>query len=266
MKKLNLFVLFGSSLLVGACADGSSGDVSSDMSSAIGAIESSDSTEAEGRVMMSAIDGTDASGLTLVTAAEVALRIAANVELRWNPSGCATVTRNDGLVSITFDDCSGPRGLLHVSGTLDLEVSVSTTGAITVHGTSSGLQVNRAELVIDATATYMVSGTTRSLQVETMGSGTGPRGNTIEHEGNYTISWDASSLCHSIEGHWQTAIGARERSNDVSLQRCAGGCPTGTLTHHFLTDASLTVTFDGTPVAQWSASTGASGTVQLDCP
>lgn len=262
MQKLNSVILFGSSLLMGACVNHSGGE---DVDSAASAIDSSESIEAEGNVMMSAVDGTDGSGLTVVTAAEVAVRIAANVELRWNPSGCATVTQEGARVSITYDDCTGPRGLVHVSGTLELAISVSTSGAITVHGTSSGLRVNRAELVVDATATYAVSGTSHTLEVETMGSGTGPRGNTVDHEGSYTISWDPSSMCHSIEGHWQTEIGTRERSNDVSLQRCAGGCPTGTITHHFLAGASLMVTFDGTATAQWSASTGASGTVQLDC-
>jgi hypothetical protein len=262
MQKLSSLVLLGSSLLmVGACA----GNKSDDMDSAASAIDSSDSTEAEGNVMMGAVDGADASGLTALTGAQVAVRIAANVSLRWNPSGCATVTRNDALVSIAFNDCTGPRGLVHVTGTLDLAVSVSLAGAIVVHATSTGLQVNRAELVVDATATYSVSGTGHTLEVETMGSGTGPRGNEIEHEGSYTVTWDPSSMCRTITGHWQTEIGGRERSNDVSLERCASGCPTGTITHHFLAGASLTVTFDGTATAQWSASTGATGTTQLSC-
>jgi hypothetical protein len=235
------------------------------MDSAASAIDSSDSAEAEGDMMMASVDGSDGAGLIAPTGAQVAARIAANVALRWNPSGCATVTQSDALVSITYNDCTGPRGLVHVSGELDLAISVSTAGAITVHGTSTGLQVNRAELVVDATATYAVTGTGHTLTVETTGSGTGPRGNTIDHEGSYTVTWDASSMCHSIDGHWQTDIGVHERSNDVSLSRCGGGCPTGTVTHHFLAGASLTVTFDGTSIARWSASTGASGTTQLGC-
>jgi hypothetical protein len=261
MQKLSSLVLLGSSLLVCACTNGGRDDGDSVAS----AIDSSDSTEAEGNVMMGSIDGADGSGLVAPTAADVAVRIAANVSLRWNPSGCATVTQHDALVSITFNDCTGPRGLIHVTGTLDLAVSISTTGAIIVHGTSNSLQVNRAELVIDATATYSVSGSGHTLAVQTSGSGTGPRGNTVDHEGSYTINWDPSTLCRSIEGHWQTDLGARERSNDVSLQRCGAGCPTGTITHHFFAGASLTLTFDGTAIAHWSTSAGASGTTQLSC-
>jgi len=260
MQKLISLVLFASSLLVCACTN-SGGDVDS----AASAIDSSDSTESEGNVMMGSVDGADGSGLTAPTAADIAVRIAANVALRWNPSGCATVTQHDALVSITYNDCTGPRGLVHVTGTLDLAISISTTGAITVHGTSPSLQVNRADLVIDATATYTTSGTGHSLVVETSGAGTGPRGNPVDHDGNYTITWDPSTLCRSISGHWQTELGARERSNDVSLQRCGTGCPTGTITHHFTAGASLTITFDGTATAQWSSSLGATGTTQLSC-
>lgn len=263
MQKLSSLVLLGSSLLVGACVNRGGG--SADMDSAASAIDSSDSTEAEGNMMMASVDGADMAGLTVLTSVDVAVKIAANVSLRWNPSACATVSRKDAQVSITFNDCTGPRGLVHVSGTLDLAISVSTAGAITVHGTSRALQVNRADLVVDATATYAVSGTSHTLTVQTMGSGTGPRGNDVEHDGSYTLTWDTASMCHSIAGHWQTDLGARERSNDVSLQRCAGGCPTGTVTHHFLAGASLTVTFDGTATARWSASTGANGTTQLGC-
>jgi hypothetical protein len=262
MQKLNSLVLLGSSLIAGACMDRGGAD----LDSAAGAVDSSESTQAEGDMMMSSVDGADLSGLTAVTAAQVSARVAANVALRWNPSGCATVTRNDAAVSITYKDCTGPRGLVHVTGTLDLAISVSATGAITVHGTSNALQVNRAELVVDATATYAVTGTSHTLQVDTTGSGTGPRGNAIDHEGSYTVTWDPATMCHGIAGHWQTELGARERSNDVSLNRCAGGCPTGTITHHFLAGASLTVTFDGTATAAWTASTGASGTTQLSCP
>ena len=260
MQKLSSLVLLGSSLLVCACTNGHD-----DVDSAASAIDSSDSTEAEGNVMMGSIDGADGSGLAAPTAADVAVRIAANVALRWNPSGCATVTQHDALVSITYNDCTGPRGLVHVTGTLDLAVSISTTGAITVHGTSSSLQVNRAELVIDATATYTVGGSGHTLSVQTSGSGTGPRGNTVDHEGSYTINWDPSTLCRSIDGHWQTDIGARERSNDVSLHRCGAGCPTGTITHHFAVGASLTITLDGTATAHWATSAGASGTTQVGC-
>lgn len=261
LNRCSLAVL-ATSLLTGACLHRGD-DVTAD--SAASAIDSSESTEAEGNVVMAAVDGADVVGLAAATPEQVATRIAANVVARWSPTSCATVARAGAQVTITYRDCTGPRGLAHVSGVLVLTVTSATTSAITVHGTSADLKVNRASLTVDATATYTVTGTSHTLAVTTTSTGTGPRGNAVDHEGDYTIAWDTATMCHTIDGHWQTELGARERSNDVALQRCAGGCPTGTVTHHYLAGASLTVTFDGTATARWATSGGATGTTALGC-
>jgi hypothetical protein len=262
MRQLTMFVLLGSSLI--ACARNGA-----NVDSAESAVDSQESVEDEGNVMMASVDGADMSALTALTGDQVAARIALNAQTRWNPAGCATATASGSNVTVTLNDCTGPRGLLHVTGELDLAVSVSLSGEISVHATSTALMVNRAVLDIDATATYAVSGTTHTLQVQTQGSGTGPRGNDVEHSGNYTITWDTASDCRSIAGMWSTTITgtnvSAERSNDVNLMRCGTGCPTGMLTHHFLGGASMTVTFDGTAVAQWSTSAGKTGTINLTC-
>jgi hypothetical protein len=174
-------------------------------------------------------------------------------------------------VTVTYNDCAGPRGLLHVTGTLDLTAAVAVDGAISVHGTATDLHVNKATLTVDTDATYTTSATSHALAVQTTGTGTGPRGNAIDHQGDYTISWDPATTCRTLAGHWSTEItgaagNTATRSNDVNLTRCVGACPSGTVTHHFLAGASLTVTFDGTPTATWTTSAGGSGTVALSCP
>ncbi len=255
-------------LLVLAASCLKSKDSGTGVDTAESAVDSSDSVSAEGNVMMAEMDGSDMTGLTAVTADQVAARIAANIAVRWTPSTCATVTSSGTTVTVVYNDCTGPRGLVHVTGTLVIAVSVDAAG-IHGHGTATGFQVNQATLDIDADATYSVSGTTHTLMVDTTGEGTGPRGNEIDHKGDYTITWDTFSQCGSIDGAWSTDIttpvATAQRSNDVSLSRCAGGCPTGTVTHHYLGGASITVTFDGTATASWTASTGRSGTVALQC-
>ncbi|HSN26970.1 MAG TPA: hypothetical protein VLT45_11805 [Kofleriaceae bacterium] len=263
MRQLPVFVLLGSSLF--ACARNSGTNVDS----AESAVDSSDSVESEGNLMMASVDGADMSGLTALTGDQVAAHIAANAPARFTPAGCATATASGSNVTLTLNDCTGPRGLVHVTGELDLTASVSLTGAISVHGAATNLMVNRATLDVDSDAIYAVNGTTHTLDVQTQGSGVGPLGNDVEHTGQYTITWDTGSQCHSIAGHWSTELSSgtasATRSNDVNLMRCAGGCPTGTVTHHFLGGASLTITFDGTATAQWSTSGGKSGTVNLSC-
>jgi hypothetical protein len=218
--------------------------------------------------MAANIDGADTTGLVALTGDQLATAIAANITAKW-PNACAQVSANGADITVVYNDCSGPRGLVHVTGTLDLTISVSLTGAISVHAAGTNIEVNQAVLDIDADGVYTVSGTQRTLAVTSKGTGTGPRGNEIDHSGNYTLSWDPSTTCGSIAGHWQTdlsnATNAIERSNDLTLSKCLGACPTGMLTHHFFGGASVTVTFDGSANATWSASTGASGTVALAC-
>lgn len=263
MRTLATLVVFGSLV---ACARNSSPD----LDSAAAAVDSSDSVESEGNMMMAVTDGADMSVQGALTSDQVALRIAANVALRWQPSTCATVTSSGSNITIKYNDCTGPRGLLHVTGELDLTVSIDSAGVITVAGKSNGdLQVNKASIAFDVTAKYSVAGTMHQLTVVTNGDGTGPLGNAIDHDGNYTIAWDTGSSCGSINGTWSTefsnATASATRSNQVNLMRCNGGCPTGTVVHTGLKGLTLTLTFDGTNVATWSGSGGKSGTINLPC-
>ena len=261
--RLTSILLLGSSLV--ACMRGGSID---GVDTAESAIDNSDSVSAEGDVMAANVDGATTVGLAALTGDQLATAIAANIAAKW-PSGCAQVTQTGANLAVVYDDCTGPRGLVHVTGTLDLAISVGAGGAVAIHGTATDFQVNNATLQIDADAVYTTSGTQRSLAVTSHGTGIGPRGNDIDHQGMYTLTWDPASSCGSIVGHWQTdisnATGSAQRSNDVDLSKCVAACPTGTLTHHFLGGASVTVTFDGTATASWSASTGRSGTVALAC-
>jgi hypothetical protein len=258
-------LLFSSSLLVTtACMNhGATGD-SGREDTAERAIDSADSASAEGDVMLSAVDDADGAAASITVDAAVA-RISANLTARHQPAGCVAITPAAGAIKAIYHDCTGPRGLVHISGELDLAIALSTAGTLTVHGTSNDLKVNGASLEVDATGTYSTSGASHSLTVTTSGTGTGPRGMTVDHEGSYTLTWDSASQCRTLDGSWSTELGLRTRSNTVELSRCAGGCPTGSIDHASLGGKTLTVTFDGTATAIWSVSTGASGTVNLDC-
>ncbi|HEY0195286.1 MAG TPA: hypothetical protein VGC42_29425 [Kofleriaceae bacterium] len=270
MRSFLSTVLLSSSLLSAtACMNKGGYDTASD-DSAESAVDSAESAGAEGDMMMAAVDDSGtASAQAPLTADSVTATIAANLSARYSPQGCATVTVTGDSIKTTYHGCTGPRGLVHVDGELDLAVNLSTAGSVTVHATSTDLEVNGATLDVDATGTYTVTGTSHSLTVMTTGTGTGPRGRNIDHEGNYTISWDTANQCRTINGQWSTDIGLRDRSNNVQLSRCGGGCPTGSVAHNFLGNRTLTVTFDGTATAQWAltggAGAGATGNVALSC-
>jgi hypothetical protein len=266
MRNLLSLACLGSSLLTAACLDRSDAtDTDAETTeTAEAAIDATDAASAEGNVMMATVGGAEGALLVGVTAEVAAARIAANVSARYQPAGCATVTRSGAAIRAVFDDCTGPRGLAHVSGELALAVAVSLDGAITLHGTSDALRVNGATLDVDATAVYTPSISGHELAVRTTSSGTGPRGRDVEHDGDYRITWDAATLCHTIDGAWSTQIGDRTRSHEVRMARCAGECPTGTITRASLR-GDVTITFDGSPIATWTTSAGLSGTVELRC-
>jgi len=239
-------------------------------SSASQAVDSSSSVESEGNVMMAAVDSSDMA-VAALTSDQVAANIAAHVSARRQPASCATVSQpSPTSVVIKLVDCTGPRGLVHVTGELDLSISVSVAGVITVTATATALEVNNATLDINATATYGTSGTSHTLTVQSMGSGTGALGNAIDHTGDYTLSWDSTSECGSVAGMWSTTItgasgATASRSETVSMNRCASGCPTGSVVRDMFDGATMTVTFDGSATATWKLSTGASGTINLGC-
>ena len=259
MRNLVAFVLLGS--LVTGCMRNRD-----DVETAEATLDSSDTVEAEGNLMMAMIDGADMAA----TPDQVAARIAANVALRWQPSGCAVQTSQGNTITITYNDCTGPRGLVHVNGQIILTVTVKLDGTIVVHGTSSNLTVNDATLAISADAAYATTGSGHTLIVSTTGSAVGPRGSELDHVGNYTINWDTSSQCGSLAGTWATDATRTDgttapRSTTSNVMRCAGSCPLGTVTRRFVSGTSVTVTFDGTATARWQTSTGRSGAIELAC-
>ena len=259
--KLIAVALLGSSLV--ACMRNQG-----DETSAESALDSADSVQAEGNIMMANLDGVDFSA-TALTSDDIAVRIAANIGARW-PSTCKTIEQNGNAITITYNDCTGPRGLIHVSGQLVLTVNLKIDGTIVIHGASGDLTVNDAHLVVDVDATYSTNGTNHTLSVTTSGSAVGPRGTELDHVGDYTIMWDSGSQCGSLAGSWATDATLTDgtqlmRSTNVNVMKCVGQCPVGTIMRTFRTGATLTVTFDGTATATWQASTGKSGTVALQC-
>jgi hypothetical protein len=142
----------------------------------------------------------------------------------------------------------------------------SGLAAITGAGVAATIAANVSARWAGGCAVATVTGDEIAIKYDDC---TGPRGNAIDHNGNYTETWDPATTCRSINGSWSTEltspVATAERANTVNVSRCGTGCPTGTLTHTFIGGATLTVTFDGSSTAQWSASTGLSGSVQLSC-
>jgi hypothetical protein len=247
-------------------AAGCNAPTSTDTGSAAAALDSTESGSTSGALLASNADSTsDAMASATVTPESVSAAAAARWPARFQPAGCATATASGATVTLQLHDCTGPYGLVHVTGSVEITYSASPNG-LTAVAHAAGLDVNGATLDLDATAVF-TGGPTRTLTVQSTGSGVGARGTAISHSGSYTITSDGS--CLTVDGAWMTTIGRDTWSTQVTgYKRCSGQCPEagGTIVWHGgISNVTVTITFDGTAAAKWSTSRGASGTVNLDC-
>lgn len=258
--RTNLFALVVPLLVLSGCGGG---DPTSDSAAVSGALDSTDDTSNESALMVASVDATANAG----TANDAAAMAAGSAHTWYQPSTCVSASAVGNVVTYTLDNCTGPWGLVHTSGTVVVTYTKAADG-IHAAATATGLSVNGATMNVDAQAVYSVAGTQKTLTVTTNGAGTGARGTSIARNGSYTITWDTSSLCGALDGAWSTVIGGATWSTAVAgYKQCAGHCPTaGTLTHTGgLSGVTVTVSFDGSAAARWSTSRGHSGTIALLC-
>ena len=221
-------------------------------------------TEGSDSAAVATVAGPSGIALTPPTADQVAAYMATHVGAELQPATCHSATTNGATDVFTYNECTGPRGLTHMTGTMTVTYSVDVAG-IHAHSTASAFVINQSTLDIDATATYTTTSATRNLAVTTQSSGTGPLGHTVTRQGNYTATWSAT--CHTLNGSWSTSSGGLTGTLTVAqVTRCGGHCPQagGTVTHTKLSGVTVTITYDGTAVAHWTSGSK-SGTIQLSC-
>ena len=251
-------------LATGNCGRGSDGGGQTNTGSATEALDSADVVQSEGAVFVASTDSLSMQ----MTGAQAATNAAVSAKTFWQPSGCVTASASGATVTYTLNDCTGPFGLVHVTGTVVIEYSLALDG-IHAHATANDLMVNGATLDIDAQAVFSINNGTKRLAVTTSGNGTGPFGNAITRSGNYVLTWNAATSCLGLDGSWATTIGAHQWSTQVSaFSKCGAQCPAagGSISHHGgLSNVTITVDFDGSATADWSTSNGYSGTINLLC-
>ncbi len=199
---------------------------------------------------------------------ELASAAATRVGSHLTPAGCLTTTVSGATVTYVFNDCTGPYGLVHVTGTVTAVYSRSSAGAVQAVITGSGVKVNKATVDLNSTVTATQSNGVKTANVVSNASGTGPRGNTLERNGAYTVVYDSTTQCITIDGTWTTRAGLRTASTVVSgYQRCKGACPAagGSIVHTTARSNVITVTYSGGASASWATSGGRTGTVTLQC-
>ena len=250
-------------LPLGLLAGCGGADPAGDQASVSAALDSSDQTATESALMLAATNGTDGAG----SASEAAVMAGAQAKTFWQPAGCVTATQLNNVVTYKLADCTGPYGLVHVTGSVVVTYSADSAG-IHAAAVANGLLVNGATMNLNSNADYTVNGSAKKLVVATNGSGTGAFGNAITRNGSYTLTWDDASMCGTLDGAWSTQIGSNTWSTSIAnYAQCKYHCPSsGTLSHTGgLSKVTITVSFDGSSNATWSTSRGHSGTIALFC-
>ena len=231
-----------------------------DTATASEAVDSTMATASEAQLVLSIAEPAAAVDVTVDgTAAALTASL--------TPSGCAESSVSGNHVSYTFNDCSGAYGLAHLSGTVEVDYTISLAG-VNVSVTANAVSANGAELDVDASATFKQSGSTKTVTVTTESSGHGAMGRAATRNGSYTASWDTATSCVALDGSWSTAgAEARTWSTTVSdFEACSGACPTsGTIVYEGgVSGATITVELGGDS-ASFSTSGGKSHDLSLTC-
>jgi hypothetical protein len=260
MRTNMLAYLLPLGLLVGC---GGADPNGSDAASVGAALDSSSQTADDSALLLAVTQGTESA----TSSNEAGVMAGAQAKTFWQPSTCVTATQTNNVVSYALANCTGPYGLVHVTGTVVATYTADSNG---IHAAivTNGLQINGATMSASSSADYTVNGSAKKLVVSTSGSGTGAWGNTISRNGGYTLTWNDASQCGSLDGSWSTMIDSATWSTSIShYAQCKDHCPSsGVLSHTGgISGTTWTVSFDGSAQAKWASSRGRSGTIGLFC-
>lgn len=262
--KSSKLLLLSALLTVVSC-----GRLSTESEDAQDAVDTSDSTSNEGALMdLTAVDSSTA--MCGATSEQIAGLTIARFKNNVNDAACVAATQTGATVSYVMTNCTGKFGKLHVTGTIDVTYTRNADCSVDAVAHGTGITVNKSTIDLDATGHYSKNANGLETVAVTTHSKGGNGSVQLDHSGSYTVTRDSSS-CRTLDGTWSTEWSAARGDATTStvasgLKKCADACPVagGSVVHHGLA-RDVTVTFDGSAVAQWTSSRGKSGTINLSC-
>ena len=226
------------------------------------ATDSVDTVQGESALLVASTEGVDPT----MDGAEAAAAAAEHAGRFYQPAGCLTATVSGRTVEYVLDDCTGPYGLLHVTGTVTVDYTPQADG-LGYTTTARGLHINGATVDVDGQGVYRRVGTRHEIRGAVSGRGTGPRGHSFTRSGMRTFTWDPGTACMTLDGEWTTDVEGKSWDTIVTdFEKCGRSCPAeGGAISWIGPRNSLAVRYDGTDVAEWSTAAGREGTVSLFC-
>ena len=210
-----------------------------------------------------------ASDVVAVTVAEAAFYFVAAAAGNF-ADGCATITDVGNVVTFELDDCSGPLGLAHATGTVTANLIDKGGGATLVQLSGDGIQANGGTYTLNTSGMLTIAPDGgRMLQATSMSNGTGPDGTSVDHSGIFTLAWSSGASCGTINASFSgVGTGSFGGANAIIVNyvACTGACPaSGTAISDF-DGGSVTLAFNGNNYALCSATDGTSAGLPLQCP
>jgi hypothetical protein len=194
-----------------------------------------------------AADGTDASAAAsqatdidsqVFAAIDVTDPTAAAIEATSSPvtSPPACVTRSQlsaTEIEFTFNGCTGPFGLVALTGSETATFSEGAGGALHIELASDGLMANGLPIVHAASADVTFDGALRHVDWHGGWTHTTVAGRAVAQTNDFTLAIDTASSCVTIDGTSDTTVDARGVNLSFSsLKLCGfatGACPSGSV-------------------------------------
>jgi hypothetical protein len=147
----------------------------------------------------------------------------------FQPSGClvADVTASQSSATFTFTDCTGPFGLVHLTGIVDATWTGGGSSPLDVTFNSTNFKVNSATVTSwTAKATVTPSGNDRTMVWSATLAGTTGAGRAFARTNHKTLTWTVGGTCLTIAGQSTgTVTGLDLQTTLVNYQLCDGACP-----------------------------------------
>lgn len=191
------------------------------------------------------------------------------------PAGCATRAAdptNPRVVHVTFNGCTGPFGLVSVSGEMTATFSKNADGSLHVDVQSTNLTANGHPVSHSGAGDITVNGTERDVVWHGDWTRVNKLGETVAHTTSFTIAIDTATKCRDTNGTAVTTVADREVDSTVTNYKICkvstgdDACPSGTIAlDHKKSGRTITVAFDGSAEATLTGPRGGTISVPLVC-
>lgn len=213
--------------------------------------------------------GTPADG---TTDDEVMRKVGKNPGLFFQPAGCITTTIEGNKATHVFNDCTGPHGILHFTGTV-VSTYTREPGKLTIKHQATGFHIDGATISGERVVVYTRSGAIVTKTRDGNWTGSTKKGNPLSHTASFQTTWNAATRCITRDGAATTSVANREFDWAISnFKRCGIGklgCPeSGTITLSRTKGdrtASVTIEFLGGPTIRITGPRGGQVTGKLVC-